>query len=468
MTLPLSIDYTLAMEPGVGPRGGLPDEALASEEVAVDRAVDAVHGQVADGTLGFWDLPKERSALEACRALEAKLPSAVTDVLILGIGGSSLGARAVLHALGGPPGLASAGAGSLKRNIHLPDNSDPWLFGRLLDHLKPEHTLVVAISKSGGTVETVAQLVIARKWLTDALGTDAKAHQVFITDPEKGALRPLAAAEGIPTLAVPPNVGGRFSVLSAVGLFPAVLAGLDAEGMLNGAAAVADASGRASLRENPAALVAALHVLHHRLFGRSIHVMMPYADALRPFAAWYVQLWAESLGKRVDLLGRRVESGPTPLPAVGATDQHAQVQLFMEGPRDKLITFVAVDRPGHDRTIPEAEGPFAYLAGTSLHQVLEAERRGTALALAEDGRPSLTIRVGELDGRALGGLFFLYQAATAIAGQLYGIGAFDQPGVELGKKLATGILGRPGMEDYGKRVGELEARLASDYRLPKN
>lgn len=154
-----------------------------------------------------------------------------------------------------------------------------------------------------------------------------------------------------------------------------------------------------------------------------------------------------------------VETGPTPLPAVGATDQHAQVQLFMEGPRDKLITFVALDEPLAERAIPTEEGPYAYLGGHGLAQLLDYERRATALALAGDGRPSLTIHLPRLDAPSLGGLFFLMEAATAIAGELYGIDAFDQPGVELGKRLAYGLLGREGYEDAASEVQELERTL---------
>jgi glucose-6-phosphate isomerase len=185
--------------------------------------------------------------------------------------------------------------------------------------------------------------------------------------------------------------------------------------------------------------------------------MMPYADALRPFADWYVQLWAESLGKRHDRHGRVVESGPTPLSAVGATDQHAQMQLFMEGPRNKIVTFISVaDAP--DLPIPATMGDFTYLGGHSLLEVLQAERRGTTLALASDGRPSVTIELPSLNAASLGALFFLYEAATAFAGEIYGIDAFDQPGVELGKRLASGLLGRPGYEEAAEEVREAERK----------
>jgi glucose-6-phosphate isomerase len=309
-------------------------------------------------------------------------------------------------------------------------------------------------------------MLVVRKWLTSGVGADGlRERWVAITDPQKGALRELATRERWLTLPIPSNVGGRFSVLTAAGLLPTCLAGLDAEGLLAGAARVAARSGNPALRENPAGLLAAVSYLQHRHKGRSIHVLMPYADRLRAFAAWYVQLWAESLGKRFDRRGQRVETGPTPLPAVGATDQHAQVQLFMEGPRDKLLTFVAVHAHERDVTIPDSTGPDAYLGGKSLAQLLEAERRGTREALASDGRPSLTIHVPQIDAPSVGALLMLYQAATALAGELYGVDAFDQPGVELGKRLAFGLLGRQGYEQDAAAIAERERTRPTRHRV---
>jgi glucose-6-phosphate isomerase len=193
--------------------------------------------------------------------------------------------------------------------------------------------------------------------------------------------------------------------------------------------------------------------------------MMPYSDRLRPFAAWYVQLWAESLGKRQDRQGAIVERGPTPIAAVGATDQHAQMQLFMEGPRDKVITFIQVRDAGRDLVIPRAKGASAYLGGTTLNDLLDAEREGTTQALATDGRPSLTLSLQRLDASTLGALFFLYEAATAFAGELYDVHAFDQPGVEHGKRLAYGLLGREGYEATAQEVRALQASRPTRHRV---
>jgi glucose-6-phosphate isomerase len=460
--LPIRIDYALAMAEGLGSDHGLREDQLEAEAPAVERTVRRIQEEGSAGVVGFWGLPHDRTTLHAIDRWIQQHVSGITDVLVLGIGGSSLGARAVHQALGGPAELAT----SADVRLHFPDNSDPWLLSALLEQLDPSRTMALVISKSGGTVETAAHYLVVRKWLGEALGESQARHRlVMVTDPEKGPLRARARQQGIQAFEVPPNVGGRFSVLSAVGLLPARLAGYDVEGLLEGAASMADACSRPHLHENPAGLLAALHVLHHRLHGRGTHVLMPYADALRPFAAWYVQLWAESLGKRRDRHGRVVERGPTPIPAVGATDQHAQVQLFMEGPRDKLVTFVAVGSPASDLTIPHDEGDFDYLGGHSLAGVLDAERRGTTLALAEDGRPSITLQLRALDAHSLGALFFLYEAATAFAGDLYGVEAFDQPGVELGKRLASGLLGRGGYEQAGHEVRRAEAARPSRFRV---
>ncbi len=448
----IRLDYTLALDSGSG--CGVTHAHLDAEEPAFRAGLERVQAAVAAGEIGFWTLPADESAVEAALALARRVPATAEEVLVLGIGGSSLGGRAVYEALGRPPELRRG------RRLHFPDNSDPWRLAHLLDTLDPHRTVAIAISKSGGTVETAASLLIVRDWLRRA-GTTLRDHLILVTDPARGSLRELAATEDLPTLPIPPNVGGRFSVLTAVGLLPAALAGLDVRGLVRGANVMRQRCETSDLRANPAGLLAALHVLHHRLRGRHVHVLMPYADSLRAFAAWFVQLWAESLGKRHGKDGRTLETGPTPLAAVGATDQHAQVQLFMEGPRDKLITFIALDSVERDLTIPTEAGPSSYLGGHTLSQLLSAERRGTAMALATDRRPSLTIRLAALNAPNLGGLFFLWEAATALAGELYGIDAFDQPGVELGKRLAFGLLGREGYDPERQQVEAFAAARQS-------
>lgn len=460
----ITIDYALCMEQGVGSQGGLRDKELDAEAPRFEQAVAQAQEDASSGRIGFWQLPQQADLPTSVAQVADALPPGLTDVLVLGIGGSSLGARAFYQALCGPvetQGLVPAKG----PRLHLPDNSDPFVLKHLLDALPAQTTCVLVISKSGGTVETAAQMLIVQSWLEGALGeTQARKQLVAITDPETGSLRALAQEQQWHTLAVPANVGGRFSVLSPVGLLPALLCGVDIKALLSGAAAMAERCQTPKLRENPAGVLAAVHVLQHRLRQRPLHVLMPYSDQLRPFAAWFVQLWAESLGKRTNLLGETVEQGPTPLPAVGATDQHAQVQLFMEGPRDKVITFLKVTQPATDLTIPSVPGASAYLGGHSMAELLAAELQGTTQALASDGRPSITVEVPRVDAQNLGALFYLYEAATAYAGALYGINTFDQPGVELGKRLAFGLLGRSGYEDTAKEVQAALAARPTKYR----
>lgn len=458
----ISIDYALAMADGVG-EGGISEPELTALESVHTRALSAVLSRVDQGELGFLTLADDSSIVAQVREVRATLQPDAREVLVLGIGGSSLGARALCEALS-PPQLA---IGTPERpRLHFPDNSDPWVLSHLLAALDPRTTLVLVISKSGGTVETAAQLLVVREWLRAAVGEDGtRTRLVAITDPERGSLRAQARNQRWLSLPIPSNVGGRFSALTGVGLLPVCLAGGDLEGLQRGAQAMARRCSNPALRENPAGLLAALGYAHDVLRKHGIHVLMPYADRLRAFAAWYVQLWAESLGKRLDRKGQRVERGPTPLPAVGATDQHAQVQLFMEGPRDKLVTFIRIGAHERDLTIPRSDGPEAYLGGATLGALLDAEQLATSEALAMDGRPSITLNVERLDASAVGGLLMLYEMATALAGELYGVDAFDQPGVELGKRLAFGLLGREG---YAETAAELRARQAARserYRL---
>jgi glucose-6-phosphate isomerase len=288
---------------------------------------------------------------------------------------------------------------------------------------------------------------VVRQWLEQALGPAATRHLVFTTDAKKGALREIAEREGIAALEVPSDVGGRFSVLSPVGLLPAALVGIDIEGLLAGARQALTRAEPDDLLRNPAALWAALHWAADTSLGARIHVLMPYTDRLREFAEWFRQLWAESLGKATDRRGQPVHVGPTPIGAVGPTDQHSQVQLFMEGPYDKVVTFIGVERFAEDVTIPAREGmpaDLAYLGGHSLGELLQAEYLATAAALGRMGRMNCSLHLLELTPAALGEAIMFFQLATGYAGIWYGIDPFDQPGVELGKRLTYAAMGRPG------------------------
>jgi glucose-6-phosphate isomerase len=440
--MPISLDYTNMFLPGA-----VTDAEWEAMQGRFREAHAGVAARHAAGTLGFIDLPGDAALLAQTTDFAQRARGGHTDVLLLGIGGSALGPIALRTALRPPAWNAlSDDRRDLYPRLHVLDNVDPDTIRATLGGLDLRRTLVLVVSKSGGTAETMAQYLLVRAALDEAVGEGAREHLVFVTDPEKGSLRPIARREGLAALDIPANVGGRFSVLSPVGLLPAALIGIDAQGLLEGAAEMRARCATDDLAANPAGTYAALQYLAHERHGKPVHVFMPYADPLRDMAAWFVQLWAESLGKvRAD----GVSVGPTPLPALGATDQHSQVQLFMEGPADKTVTFVAVagreDRgpiPPLYRDVPD----LAYLGGHTLGELLDVERRATAGALARRGRPNMTFTLDAVDARHVGALIFLLEMATAYAGELYGIDAFDQPGVELGKQFTYGMLGRPGFE----------------------
>ncbi len=372
----------------------------------------------------------------------------------VGIGGSSLGTEALLRALAHPfhnqlPDRARAGP-----RVHIVDNADPDTLGALLDLLGRRKVLLHVVSKSGSTVESAAGFQILRAALTRP-GT--LASRCIVTT-GAGSLRDYAASAGIPVLDFPDDVGGRFSVLTPSGLLTPAIAGIDVAGILRGARGFLARVASGALEQNPAALAAAACFRMAQERARPIQVVMPYADALEPFARWSVQLFAESLGKR-DAEGRGV--GPTPLAARGATDQHSQVQLFVEGPADKLVVFVRVGRTRRRLRIPGGD-PAPYLRGVELGELLRAELEGTRIALAEADRPSLTWELPRLSPEALGQLLVAFELQTAYQAVLHGVNAYDQPGVEAGKVAAYALIGRTG---YEARRAELEAKPLPSWRV---
>jgi glucose-6-phosphate isomerase len=440
---------------------GLPRARLAELARRFGDVQAEVRRRRGQGEYGFYGLGDQAQAVQQIRRFAEGVGQAFDHVLVLGIGGSALGMKALLNALKRPSWneLDDEGREFFPRLTVL-DNVDPTSVAEALRRMDPRRALVNVISKSGGTAETMAQYLVVRQWLEEAIGSAATRHLVFTTDPKKGALRDIAEREGIAALEVPPQIGGRFSVLSPVGLLPAALVGIDIEGLLAGARQALVRADQDDLLQNPAALWAALHWAADATVGARIHVLMPYTDRLREFGEWFRQLWAESLGKANDRRGQAVHVGPTPLGAVGPTDQHSQVQLFMEGPYDKVVTFIALDRFPEDITIPSREGlppDLAYLAGHSLAGLLQAEYQATAAALSRMGRMNCSLHLPDLTPAALGEAIMFFQLATGYAGVWYGIDPFDQPGVELGKQLTFAAMGRPGFtaEPIGLPAGDV-------------
>ena len=453
----LRLDYSNMM---IAP-GGVDQKTWtsASERFAAAKAgFDKLRGS---GAVGFVDLASDSGLLAQVEGFVSGATGRFDDVVILGIGGSALGPIALRTALR-PSGwnmLDDKARGGFPR-MHVLDNVDPETIAALLGRLRLARTLFVVTSKSGGTAETMAQFLIVHDRIV-AEKLDVSKQMVFVTDPKQGALRPLAERLNVPGLDIPPNIGGRFSVLTPVGTLPAALIGIDVKGLLSGAAEMAKRCDTPDLLKNPAGVYAMLQWLADTQLKKTIAVFMPYADPLRDFAAWFVQLWAESLGKKKS---DGTSVGSTPLAALGATDQHAQVQLFMEGPADKTVTFVAVKDRRVDVAIPAGfpdVKELGYLTGHSLGELIDIEQRATAGALARRGRPNMTIHLDRVDATHVGQLMMFLEIATAYAGQLYEIDAFNQPGVELGKQFAYALLGRPGADAARK---EWESLPKSDSR----
>jgi glucose-6-phosphate isomerase len=352
---------------------------------------------------------------------------AMQRCIVLGTGGSSLGTEAIIKAL--------IPAGTLPE-VLVYDNNDPSFFVEAMKLWRAETTLFYVVSKSGATPETLSQFLVVREWLINALPKSAnwQQHFVFCTDPVKGDLRKLAQQENVSCLDVPSTVGGRFSVLTAVGLFPAAFAGLNAGDFLTGAREVEDRFAGPLANTNEALRLARLMVCDP---ARNITVMMPYSSHLSTFSRWFCQLWAESLGK--------VGKGFTPYPALGTTDQHSQVQLYMEGPRDKTVGFFTVKNATSDLPLPiwqevQSLASFKQLAGYSMSELFKAEFCATRDALVQNGVPVFTVELESLSAKDLGALFYFWELVTTFAGALLQVNPFDQPGVELGKILTRQYL----------------------------
>jgi glucose-6-phosphate isomerase len=441
----LRIDYTNMMGDVV--EGGVSAADWTAASDTFRKAHAGFERRRAAGELGFLRLPTDEALHKQSTEYAVLAHGHFDDVVVLGIGGSALGPIALRTALLEPAWntLTPDERGGRPR-MHVLDNVDPYTIAALLARLPLGRTLFVVTSKSGGTAETMAQYLIVLDRLKRA-GADIKRHIVFVTDPVNGALRTIANQEGIPALDIPPDVGGRFSVLTPVGMLPAALLGMDTNQLLAGARDIALRCKGDDLAQNPAGVFAMLQYLADTKRGRHIQVLMPYSDRLRDVADWFVQLWAESLGKH------RTEGdagvGPTPFGALGATDQHSKVQLFMEGPPDKTVTFISVADGGVDVTIPKLHSDvkeLGYLGGHRLGELLSIEQRATAGALARRGRPNMTIHVDKVDAWHLGALFMILEIATVYAGELYGVNPMNQPGVELGKQFTYAMLGRADAE----------------------
>jgi len=457
----IKLNYANCLKEFVG-ETGLTIEELNALAPKIMEAHKAIQAKKKEGRLGFMELPYKLELAKQIKAAAKKLTPKFENFVVIGIGGSALGNIALQQALRHPfwnmlP--SSERKGSLK--LFIPDNVDPDMISGLLDVLDVEKTIFNVVSKSGSTAECLANFFILKKALEKKVGKKYSEHIIVTTDTSKGYLREMADKEGMLSFVVPANVGGRFSVFSPVGLLSAAFTGINIEKLLAGAADMDARCSTDDLMKNPAALFASTQYLFYWL-KRPISVMMPYSNALYGIADWYRQLWAESLGKKTNNRGEVVNVGPTPVKALGATDQHSQVQLYIEGPQDKVITFLSVGEFEKTVKIPPYDNH--YLGGRSLNELLKAEEEATRLALTRENRPNLTIELPRVTPETIGQLIYMLELATAYAGELFDINAFDQPGVELGKQLTYALMGRAGFEDKKKEIeAQMKKSKAQDY-----
>jgi glucose-6-phosphate isomerase len=379
------------------------------------------------------------------------------NILVLGIGGSALGGIAVSEALLKPYwNLLTPEQRDNFPKIFFLDNIDPDQIKGLLELIDLKKTLVNVITKSGSTAETMAQYMLLKDLLEQELGDDYRKNIVVTTDKRTGILRQLADQEGYKNFVVPDDVGGRFSVFSAVGLLPLALVGIDIDEIIHGIKDMDLALKNTDIFENIAAQNALIHYLMDTQKGKKLSVMMPYSSRLKYISDWFVQLWAESLGKEVNNNGEKVNCGSTPIKALGATDQHSQIQLYNEGPNDKLINFIRVKEFDNEVKIPEifAYTGIGYLGGKSFNDLMNAEADSTRVALIDYQRPNVTISIPAVNGYHVAQLLYMLEVQTAIAGELYNINTFDQPGVEQAKNYTYALMGRAGYEDSAKTLQE--------------
>lgn len=452
----LRFDYNNMMTSAIGSHGIAPsviDKAQKAHVAAFKEVID----NSGKGWQEWTETPLiDEKAVAELNEFGKEIRDKASSFVVLGIGGSALGPICVFNALLHlhhnelPEKMRKA------PKIYVEDNIDPVRMSSLLDVIDVKTSYFNVITKSGETSETLSQFLILYNMLKKAVGEkDAKEHIIVTTTIGKGALYACAEKEGFKVFGIPSGVGGRFSVLSNVGLVPFAVMGVDIDSMLYGARAMREACERPDIKSNPALMTAFLQVKSMEA-GKNISVMMPYADGLKTMADFYCQIWAESLGKAVDKAGKKVNCGQTPAKSLGVTDQHSQVQLYTEGPFDKVVTFIGVESFGDNVDIPSDETADIgnFLKGHTMGELLTAERKSTEFALTKAGRSNFTILMPEINAETVGELLMYFMYETAFAGAYLGIDTFNQPGVEEGKKATFAMIGRAG---YEEKLKELES-----------
>ncbi len=451
----VTINYNNMMQHVLGDKGIADSEIQSMEQFAL-KAFDTVEAGRGNDMQGWMDSPYDQDEVVKAIVKKAEEIRNYDAFVVLGIGGSALGPIAVFQAL---KHLYYNELPREKRNgprFYVLDNVDPERMNALFDIIDVEKTIFNVITKSGATSETMSQYLIINDLLKKRLGDKANKHIIATTSSSKGSLIGLAKEQGYDTFFIPEGVGGRFSELCPVGLLPAAVVGIDIAKMLEGAKHMDQVCRNKNLYSNPALMSALLQYISMKN-GKNITVMMPYADSLKYIADWYCQLWAESLGKAVDNDGNIVHAGQTPVKSLGVTDQHSQVQLYAEGPFDKVITFIEVQNfrskceiPGGLEQLPNV----SFLSGNTLNDLMSKELYATRYALTKQKRSNYTIVLDKVDEFNLGALLYLFQMQTAYCGAMLNINTYDQPGVEEGKNATYALFGRKGYEEKARELRE--------------
>ncbi len=440
------------------------EEGISLSEISAfsERAEELLRG-VKEINPGFMKLPYERDILKKIKRFVEDNKDKIENFVVLGIGGSALGTISLLKALNHPfyNLLSREERGGYPR-IFILDNVDPDVTEHLLDILDPCKTIFNVVTKSGSTAETIANFLYFLEKVKERC-RDYRKHFVATTTEGKGALWEVAREEGFDVFPIPEDVGGRFSVLTPVGLLPATFSGIDIEALLDGAKHAEELVEKPNMEKNPSLLLAVIYYLLFEKKRKNISVLMPYSDRLYEISFWYRQLLAESIGKRYSRDKKDVFVGITPVAARGTTDQHSQVQLYIEGPFDKFITFIRVEKFEKKAPLPhlykDVEA-FSYFGGHTEEELINYEQLATEYALTKNKRPNLTISLSEISPFNLGALYQIFEMQIAILGELFNINAFDQPGVEEGKKATYGLMGRSGFENYREELKGIEKRFS--------
>lgn len=450
----IKVNFNNMMKSVLG-KEGISDEDLLQISDFAKQAHEKVERGRGLAMQGWMDSPYNQQAVVAqINAAAKEIQNCFENFVVLGIGGSALGPIVVFTAL---KHLYYNELPKEKRGtprFYVVDNVDPERMNALFDIIDAEKTMFNVITKSGATSETMSQYLIIMDMLQSKLGDKATENVIATTSESKGNLIKLSKRNGIKTFYIPDGVGGRFSELSPVGLLPAAVVGIDISKMLDGARDMDKKCKSGSLSENPALTTAALQYLSIKQ-GKNIGVMMPYADSLKYISDWYAQLWAESLGKETDLDGNYVNVGQTPVKALGVTDQHSQVQLYNEGPYDKVITFIEVENFRSSTVIPNGCEDFPdvnFLCGHTLNELMSKELYATRYALTKRGRMNYTIVLDEVNEYNIGALLYYMQLQTAYAGAMFNVDAYNQPGVEGGKNATYALFGRKGYEQVAEEI----------------